>query len=146
MVYEHDVPTIVMLTNLVEKMKAKCSQYWPMCDSETYSNMEVTVVNTTTLADFVIRDIKIKNVSKLMNIKSLVDRHIVILNLWSIVSIYYYIGNFTLIGPCERKYTCNSDYRGENNFLFLPHFNIIHNIIALINIIYFIINFVRHLL
>ncbi len=75
MVYEHDVPTIVMLTNLVEKMKAKCSQYWPMCDSETYSNMEVTVVNTTTLADFVIRDIKIKNVSKLMNINFLVDRH-----------------------------------------------------------------------
>ena len=65
MVWEYDAPTVVMLTNLVEKMKLKCSQYWPDSGTANYGNFEVTLVNETSQADFVIRDFKINYVSSL---------------------------------------------------------------------------------
>jgi len=62
-IWDHNVPTVVMLTNLVEKMKIKCSQYWPDSNSATYGNYVVTLTNTITLSDFVIRSLTVKNVS-----------------------------------------------------------------------------------
>ena len=66
MIWDYNVPTIVMLTNLVEKGKTKCSQYWPNASQQHYANIKVTLVNTITQADFVIRSfqiIKVKNLS-----------------------------------------------------------------------------------
>jgi protein tyrosine phosphatase len=62
MIWDYDVPTVVMLTNLVEKMKVKCSQYWPNSGSTQYGNFNVTLVNTITHADFVTRQLHIKKV------------------------------------------------------------------------------------
>ena len=63
MIWDHDVPTVIMLTNLVEKMKIKCSQYWPESGSAQYLHFSVTLVNTVTHADFVLRHFHLKNVS-----------------------------------------------------------------------------------
>ena len=61
--WDYNVPTIVMLTNLVEKGKDKCYQYWPDTDSYNYAHFTVTAVNTVSLSDFVIRQFQVKNVS-----------------------------------------------------------------------------------
>ena len=60
------MPTVVMLTNLVEKMKIKCSQYWPDSGTATYGDYVVTLTNTITLSDFVIRYLCVENVSILL--------------------------------------------------------------------------------
>ncbi|XP_066299110.1 receptor-type tyrosine-protein phosphatase epsilon-like [Branchiostoma lanceolatum] len=60
MVWEQDTATIVMVTNLVEKNKRKCTQYWPIRDSSTYGNVIVTFDDTTTLVDYVIRTFTLK--------------------------------------------------------------------------------------
>ena len=53
-----------MLTNLHEKTKKKCSQYWPATDqTESYGPFHVELVETNTLANFVIRDLTIEMVS-----------------------------------------------------------------------------------
>ena len=62
MIWDYNVPAIVMLTNLVEKGKTKCSQYWPQASHQEYANIKVTFVNTITQADFVIRCFKIEKV------------------------------------------------------------------------------------
>lgn len=42
MVYEHGVKTIVMVTQLTERGKEKCRQYWPTVGkTATYGNVEV---------------------------------------------------------------------------------------------------------
>ncbi len=68
MIWDYDIPTIVMLTNLVEKMKIKCSQYWPNANHQQYANIDVTLVNTVTQSDFVIRHFHVKKVSSTVNI------------------------------------------------------------------------------
>ena len=52
-----------MLTNLMEKMKVKCSQYWPDSGSQQYANVNVTLINTIEQADFTIRNFQVKSVS-----------------------------------------------------------------------------------
>ena len=52
-----------MLTNLMEKMKVKCSQYWPDSGSQQYANVNVTLINTIQQADFTIRHFQAKSVS-----------------------------------------------------------------------------------
>ena len=56
-----------MLTNLTEKMKVKCSQYWPDSGSTQYNNIEVTLVNAVTHADYIIRQFHIKEVSTILS-------------------------------------------------------------------------------
>ena len=62
MIWDYNMPTIVMLTNLVEKGKIKCSQYWPEAGHQEYGNVDVTIVNTVNQADFVVRYFQIKHV------------------------------------------------------------------------------------
>ena len=47
----------------MEKMKVKCSQYWPDTSSQQYAHVNVTLINTIQQADFVIRHFQIKSVS-----------------------------------------------------------------------------------
>ncbi|CAH1243823.1 PTPRA [Branchiostoma lanceolatum] len=60
MIWEQDTATIVMVTNLREKNKPKCAQYWPNKDSMDYGNIRVTLEETTTLVDYVIRRFNIQ--------------------------------------------------------------------------------------
>ncbi|XP_019631236.1 PREDICTED: receptor-type tyrosine-protein phosphatase alpha-like [Branchiostoma belcheri] len=60
MIWEQDTATIVMVTNLKERNKSKCAQYWPTKDSMDYGNIRVTLEETTTLVDYVIRTFDIQ--------------------------------------------------------------------------------------
>ena len=63
LIWDYNIPSVVMLTNLMEKMKVKCSQYWPDSGSQQYANVNVTLINTIQQADFTIRHFQVKLVS-----------------------------------------------------------------------------------
>ena len=63
LVWDYNIPSVVMLTNIVEKMKVKCNQYWPDDGSQQYAHINVTIINTVHQADFIIRHFQIKSVS-----------------------------------------------------------------------------------
>lgn len=46
-----------MVTNLQEKTKKKCERYWPEMGSEQHGSFKLTLVDTQTFADYVIREL-----------------------------------------------------------------------------------------
>ncbi|XP_057298929.1 uncharacterized protein LOC130629666 isoform X1 [Hydractinia symbiolongicarpus] len=60
MVWEQDVPVIVMATNLVERSKRKCEQYWPTSGTQQYGDMQVTLTFTDSFTDVVVRSFSLK--------------------------------------------------------------------------------------
>lgn len=63
MVWEEGTVTVVMLTKLEERTRVKCDQYWPSRGTQTYDQIQVTLVDTLDLAHYTIRTFRIQRVS-----------------------------------------------------------------------------------
>ncbi|KAI0234205.1 Receptor-type tyrosine-protein phosphatase alpha [Lamellibrachia satsuma] len=60
MVWEQNSTRILMLTNIKERGKTKCSQYWPDDGAKTYGDIEVEYLRQDTWPDFVVRTFRLK--------------------------------------------------------------------------------------
>lgn len=61
MVWENNTQVIVMITNVYEKHKKKCEQYWPNEGEAKYGKLLVTALNVEELAYWTVRRFTIKN-------------------------------------------------------------------------------------
>ncbi|WAR16665.1 PTPRS-like protein [Mya arenaria] len=65
MVWQQEVEKIVMVTNLVERKKTKCEQYWPVHNqSKIYGDIEVVCKDEHIYADFIWRQLTLSKNSK----------------------------------------------------------------------------------
>ena len=58
--WQEKVPSIVMITNVVEGMKTKCEQYWPLSGSLEFGPFKITVTNQQILADYTIETLSVE--------------------------------------------------------------------------------------
>uniref|UniRef100_A0A914GZU8 protein-tyrosine-phosphatase n=1 Tax=Globodera rostochiensis TaxID=31243 RepID=A0A914GZU8_GLORO len=61
MVWEERALVVVMLTRLEERCRTKCDQYWPGRGSSLYGHYKVTLVETTELAHYCLRTLRLEN-------------------------------------------------------------------------------------
>lgn len=61
MVWEQRVAIIVMITNLVERGRRKCDQYWPKEGTEIYGVIQVRLVEENVLATYTVRTLQIRH-------------------------------------------------------------------------------------
>ena len=54
MVWQERVPSVVMITNLVEGKKTKCEQYWPG------TGRHISITHQLILADYTVRTLSVE--------------------------------------------------------------------------------------
>ena len=62
MIWECESQTIVMLTNLEEKGRVKCHQYWPDDKVKVPGNIRVATLEQLELAEYTVRTFSLKRV------------------------------------------------------------------------------------
>ncbi|XP_028398210.1 receptor-type tyrosine-protein phosphatase alpha-like isoform X2 [Dendronephthya gigantea] len=60
MIWENDVRVVVMVTNLFERTKPKCVQYWPNKGSANYGFLTVTILKEEMFAYYVVRTLSVE--------------------------------------------------------------------------------------
>jgi protein tyrosine phosphatase len=72
MIWSEEIPTIVMLTAVVERAKIKCHQYWPREDGgvATYGRIfSIKLEDTDVYADFTVRTLTIIHKEELRSVR-----------------------------------------------------------------------------
>ncbi|XP_064605803.1 receptor-type tyrosine-protein phosphatase kappa-like [Liolophura sinensis] len=64
MIWEQKSGKIVMVTNLKEAAKTKCSQYWPDEGSENFGLITVTLLEEENYADFTVRTLQLTHIKR----------------------------------------------------------------------------------
>ncbi|GFR62950.1 receptor-type tyrosine-protein phosphatase gamma [Elysia marginata] len=68
MLWEQKVDRVVMLTNLVEMSKIKCTQYWPKDGDEQYGEITIKLLTTIVFAEYTIRRLRFTKVKRMLMI------------------------------------------------------------------------------
>ena len=60
LVWQERCPTIVMVTNLKERNRTKCEQYWPDSGSQEFGPFQVTLSDQQILSDYTTRSLQVE--------------------------------------------------------------------------------------